>query len=132
MQAIHSLKTIQLDALRETANIGAGHAATALSQMTGSTIMIKVPSISVASMTTRFVGMPGDAVADVRCLALQPRDWLLLCSDGLTEMLEDDKVQAILRQSASPEEACARLVAAANDSGGRDNITVVIVEGGPA
>lgn len=50
MEAIRSLKTIQLDALRETANIGAGHAATALSQMTGSTIMIKVPSISVASM----------------------------------------------------------------------------------
>ncbi len=50
MQAIRSLKTIQLDALRETANIGAGHAATALSQMTGSTIMIKVPAITIASM----------------------------------------------------------------------------------
>ena len=50
MEAIHSLKTIQLDALRETANIGAGPAATALSQMTGTTIMIKVPAISVASM----------------------------------------------------------------------------------
>jgi chemotaxis protein CheC len=44
------LKSIQLDALRETANIGAGHAATALSQMTGHTIMIKVPAISVSSM----------------------------------------------------------------------------------
>ena len=50
MHAIRSLKSIQLDALRETANIGAGHAATALSQMTGSTIMIKVPSITVASI----------------------------------------------------------------------------------
>lgn len=50
MTATPALKTIQLDALRETANIGAGHAATALSQMTGSTIMIKVPSITVASM----------------------------------------------------------------------------------
>ncbi|HCT56223.1 MAG TPA: chemotaxis protein CheC [Gemmatimonas aurantiaca] len=50
MNAIRSLKTIQLDALRETANIGAGHAATALSQMTGSTIMIKVPAISIASI----------------------------------------------------------------------------------
>jgi len=50
MEVIRSLKTIQLDALRETANIGAGHAATALSQMTGSTIMIKVPAISVASL----------------------------------------------------------------------------------
>ncbi len=51
MSVLHSLKTIQLDALRETANIGAGHAATALSQMTGSTIMIKVPAISVAGIT---------------------------------------------------------------------------------
>jgi chemotaxis protein CheC len=50
MEAIRSLKTIQLDALRETANIGAGHAATALSQMTGNKIMINVPAISVASM----------------------------------------------------------------------------------
>ncbi len=50
MEVIRSLKTIQLDALRETANIGAGHAATALSQMTGSTIMIKVPAISVFSL----------------------------------------------------------------------------------
>ncbi len=50
MSAIRSLKTIQLDALRETANIGAGHAATALSQMTGSTIMIQVPNITVSSM----------------------------------------------------------------------------------
>ena len=47
---VHALKSIQLDALREIANIGAGHAATALSQMTGSTIMIKVPAISVASL----------------------------------------------------------------------------------
>ena len=50
MAAIRSLKTIQLDALRETANIGAGHAATALSQLTGTTIMIKVPNITVASL----------------------------------------------------------------------------------
>lgn len=47
---VRALKSIQLDALREIANIGAGHAATALSQMTGSTIMIKVPAITVASL----------------------------------------------------------------------------------
>ena len=51
MQVLESLKSLQLDALRETANIGAGHAATALSQMTGSTIMIKVPSIAITSVT---------------------------------------------------------------------------------
>jgi chemotaxis protein CheC len=47
MSALQSLQTIQLDALRETANIGAAHAATALSQMTGATIMIKVPAIQI-------------------------------------------------------------------------------------
>ncbi len=60
MAAIHSLKTIQLDALRETANIGAAHAATALSHMTGSTVMINVPAISVASMED----MPAQFAAD--------------------------------------------------------------------
>jgi chemotaxis protein CheC len=50
MNDIKTLKDVQLDALREVANIGAGHAATALSQMTGSTIMISVPTINIASL----------------------------------------------------------------------------------
>jgi chemotaxis protein CheC len=47
---VRSLKALQLDALREVANIGAGHAATALSQMTGRTTMISVPRVSVRSL----------------------------------------------------------------------------------
>src|SRR4051812_34357984 len=50
MDDLRSLKAIQLDALREVANIGAGHAATALSQMIGQTIMISVPLINVAKL----------------------------------------------------------------------------------
>jgi chemotaxis protein CheC len=50
MEDFRSLKANQLDALREVANIGAGHAATALSQMTGATIMISVPTINVARL----------------------------------------------------------------------------------
>lgn len=50
MEDIRSLKAIQIDALREVANIGAGHAATALSQMTGDTIMISVPTINIARL----------------------------------------------------------------------------------
>ena len=50
MEDLLSLKELQLDALREVANIGAGHAATALSQMIGETIMISVPTISVARL----------------------------------------------------------------------------------
>jgi chemotaxis protein CheC len=67
MEAISSLKSIQLDALRETANIGAGHAATALSQMTGSTIMIDVPAINVLrleAIPAQF-GAPEEPVAAV-------------------------------------------------------------------
>ena len=50
MDDIRSLKALQLDALREVANIGAGHAATALSQMIGGTIMISVPTINVSRL----------------------------------------------------------------------------------
>jgi len=50
MEDIRSLKANQLDALREVANIGAAHAATALSTMTGSTIMISVPRINIARL----------------------------------------------------------------------------------
>jgi chemotaxis protein CheC len=47
---VRKLKALQLDALREVANIGAGHAATALSQMTGQTIMISVPRLTIAPL----------------------------------------------------------------------------------
>jgi chemotaxis protein CheC len=50
MEDLQTLKAIQLDALREVANIGAGHAATALSQMVGETIMISVPTINVSRL----------------------------------------------------------------------------------
>ena len=66
-QDMRSLKAIQMDALREVANIGAGHAATALSQMTGSTIMISVPTITVAPLeeVPPKVAAPEEPVAAV-------------------------------------------------------------------
>lgn len=65
---VRSLKPDQLDALREVANIGAGHAATALSTMTGQAIMINVPTISIARLDeipAQVVENPEDAVAVV-------------------------------------------------------------------
>ena len=50
MEDLRTLQPMQIDALREVANIGAGHAATALSQMTGGTIMISVPRINIAKL----------------------------------------------------------------------------------
>lgn len=67
MEDIRSLKALQLDALREVANIGAGHAATALSQMIGGTIMISVPTINVARLedVPPQVAAPEEPVAAV-------------------------------------------------------------------
>jgi chemotaxis protein CheC len=67
MADLRTLKAIQLDALREVANIGAGHAATALSQMIGETIMISVPLISVARLedVSPDVAAPDEPVAAV-------------------------------------------------------------------
>ena len=67
MQDLMSLKPVQIDALREVANIGAGHAATALSQMTSQRIMINVPRISVTPLeeVPPHIGSPEEPVAAV-------------------------------------------------------------------
>ncbi|MGH7501162.1 MAG: chemotaxis protein CheC [Longimicrobiales bacterium] len=64
---IRSLDPVQLDALRETANIGAGHAATALSELTGRRIMVDVPEVSIVPLERvgELLGDPGQAVSAV-------------------------------------------------------------------
>ncbi|HUK99713.1 MAG TPA: serine/threonine-protein phosphatase, partial [Nitrospirota bacterium] len=57
---------------------------------------------------------------------LQPDDRILLCTDGLTEMLKDPEILMILSTSL-PHDAVQKLLAAANDNGGVDNITAVVV-----
>jgi protein phosphatase len=69
---------------------------------------------------------------EAHALEVEPGDRLLLCSDGLTEMVGDEAIFAALRAEADPEQACRTLLAAANAAGGRDNITVVIVRFDPA
>jgi chemotaxis protein CheC len=71
MDDLRTLQPIQVDALREVANIGAGHAATALSQMTGATIMISVPRINVARLEDVLMHMLGDLTG--RTLLVFPR-----------------------------------------------------------
>jgi len=53
---------------------------------------------------------------------------LLLCCDGLWGMLPDAGIHAVLASAETPQDACNELIMAANEAGGRDNITAVIIE----
>jgi protein phosphatase len=74
-------------------------------------------------------GEPGVQV-ELHRLDLHPDDVVLLCSDGLTEMLPDDRIAVLLREEPDPRRACERLVAEANRHGGKDNITVIVAQVG--
>jgi PPM family protein phosphatase len=76
---------------------------------------------------TNVIGGPTPGVK-VEChrIELEPDDTLLLCSDGLTEMVPDDRIAAVLQADHEPRTACERLVAEANELGGKDNISVIM------
>ncbi len=78
---------------------------------------------------TRHVGMPGEPLPEAIALTLHAGDRLLLCSDGLTRMLEDAEVCVLLLDRERSQQAvCEQLVSAANRVGGEDNITVLLVD----
>jgi len=77
---------------------------------------------------TRFVGMEAIVYPDIRTFPLKAGDRLLLCSDGLTGMVSDENIASILRTTPAPRQACELLVGAANEAGGKDNITVVVID----
>ncbi len=85
------------------------------------------------NIITRAVGVTAGMQADYFDIALVPGDTALLCSDGLTNMVTDEEIFRIVKEASSLEEAGRALVQAANDNGGSDNISVVLLredEGG--
>jgi len=76
----------------------------------------------------RVIGDKPQVETDLFEQRLAPGEALLLCSDGLSGMMPDKRIWNIWSTSTSPEEACDRLIEAANQAGGEDNITVVIVQ----
>jgi protein phosphatase len=80
------------------------------------------------NVVTRALGGKPDLQVDMQALKLEKGDLLLLCSDGLTTMLTDDEIAGILGEDGTDVEKAARaLVAAANNKGGEDNITVLLL-----
>ena len=79
------------------------------------------------SIITRALGVDASVEVDVYPVELAPGDRLLLCSDGLTGMVQPETIAATLRREDDPARAAAQLIDAANQAGGEDNITVVVV-----
>lgn len=75
----------------------------------------------------RSLGGGAEVVVDLFPLTVQGGDRLLLCSDGLWEMVRDPQIAGLLAAAGTPAEACAALIAAANDSGGEDNISAAVL-----
>ena len=80
------------------------------------------------NIVTRALGIEPDVEVEVREHAVLPGDIYLLCSDGLNDMLDDDRIGLTLhRFGANLDEAARQLVEQANDEGGSDNISVILV-----
>ena len=78
------------------------------------------------STITQFMGMHPTVVPQLLVESLAPGDRYLVCSDGLHGMVSDSAIRLILEQDLPPQELCRQLIAAANEAGGEDNITVVV------
>lgn len=76
----------------------------------------------------RSLGDEPEMQFDLFTQKLKPGMRVLLCSDGLWEMVRDDEIGRILGETSNPQEACDQLIRAANQHGGEDNITAVVIE----
>ena len=86
------------------------------------------------NMLTRSVGVNENVDVDVVEVPLAQGDFILLCSDGLTKMLDDDQIALVFQNEMEPQKIVDELVRRANEAGGGDNITAVVarVEGEPS
>lgn len=82
------------------------------------------------NVITRSVGMPGTVEVDIISHSYLAEDQLLLCSDGLTNMVSPEEMTKILLANDEQEMALSQLIATANEHGGLDNITVLLIHFG--
>lgn len=80
------------------------------------------------NIITRAVGAARDLAVDFFEVDLMPKDRVLLCSDGLTNMLEDEEIRKIICMQEEISDGVKQLIQAANENGGRDNISVILIE----
>jgi len=79
------------------------------------------------NVITRALGMKTDVCVEMHRHEMHDGDVIILCCDGLTGMVSDERMARIIRSAPVLSDACRALVQAANDAGGTDNITVILV-----
>lgn len=82
------------------------------------------------NIVTQCVGMPGTIEVDVSSHLIDAKDYLLLCSDGLTNMVSEEEIAQLILKNPNAEEAVEKMIDAANDRGGLDNITALMISFG--
>lgn len=80
------------------------------------------------NIITRSVGYQEEVEIDLTTIDLKPTDRIILCSDGLTNMLDDEKITQQVMGHKDLEKSCKELIRLANENGGEDNITAIICE----
>lgn len=80
------------------------------------------------NIITRAIGAGDSVEPDFFNIELEESDMILMCSDGLTNMLEDEEIRMILSGARDIVEKAQELVQAANENGGKDNISVILIE----
>lgn len=80
------------------------------------------------NIITRAIGADDTVKVDFFTVQLKEGDLILMCTDGLTNMLEDEEIRMILDGARDMVEKAEELVAAANERGGRDNISVILID----
>jgi protein phosphatase len=78
------------------------------------------------NLVTRAVGVEDTVLLELHLHEVQPGDTYLMCSDGLSDMLDDDSLANLLNGNPALPEAARALINAANDAGGRDNIALIL------
>lgn len=80
------------------------------------------------NIITRTLGISAEADIDVNLYHLQANDQLLLCTDGLSNVVSNDSMSAVLQEQIDVKEKCSKLIKMANQAGAPDNVTVLIAE----
>lgn len=80
------------------------------------------------NIITRAIGTGSEIDIDLFAMKLTSRDYILMCSDGLSNMVDEFEIEYIIRSEEGLQAKAAGLVAAANRSGGRDNISVILID----